>query len=392
MSVTHSAVDSLFEQNAGRVFAYCYARVGSRNVAEWAVNATFDRARAALANGGISEPELDWLLRTADKFCAPKLCLDARPLESMVVLQDWQGRSFDEIANELEARYVRLEEERNRLTPWRRLLSALNVGPAFSWVKGLVGGLGAVKATAAGVALVGAVAIVGTPLGAKLHDIVRSDSTPSPPASSTPTGSGAPLVAPAQQAGNVPRKGPGSARANANQANGAQARHSGKAGAAHAGRQGSPASTAAGAGALGTGSGSAGESQTPSGVSASSSVTTTPATGQKKPASKGPGATLPGVIPTSPDQVVSTPSIPAPKTPTATVPTVDTSAVPSVNTPTVDTPTVDTPGAPSTSTSTPSVDTPTLPNADTPSAPIVSTPTVPSTGNVSVPTVTLPKP
>src|SRR5437763_1031339 len=84
-------------ESSGRVFAYCFARVGSRNVAEWAVNATFDRARAALANGGMNEPELDWLLRTADKFCAPKLCLDARPLESMLVLQDWQGKTFDEI-------------------------------------------------------------------------------------------------------------------------------------------------------------------------------------------------------------------------------------------------------------------------------------------------------
>src|SRR3954452_17847527 len=101
MTVAEAGVEQLYSETAGPVFAYCYARVGSRNVAEWAANATFDRARAALGNGGIPAPQLDWLLRTADKFCAPKLCLDARPLESMVVLQDWGGRSFDEIANEL---------------------------------------------------------------------------------------------------------------------------------------------------------------------------------------------------------------------------------------------------------------------------------------------------
>jgi hypothetical protein len=386
MSVTQSGVDSLFEQNAGRVFAYCYARVGSRNVAEWAVNATFDRARAALSNGGISEPELDWLLRTADKFCAPQLCLDARPLESMVVLQDWRGRSFDEIANELEARYARLEEERNRLTPWRRLLSALNAGPAISWVKGLVGGLGAVKATAAGVALVGAVAIVGSPLGAKLHDVARSDSTPSQPASSTPARSGATPVAPSQRTADVTRRRPGPAGATASQANGARAKNGGKAGAAQ------PADATAQA----TAQSPAGTSQAATGVSASSSVTTTPAAGRQQPAAREPGAAVPRATPTTSDEgvptpTVSTPTLPAtpnkPTVPTATVPTVDTSAVPSVSTPTVETPTADTPTV-----ETPTVDTPSVPSVDTPPTPTVSRPTVPSTGNVTAPTVTLPKP
>ena len=63
---------ALRARRRGAVFAYCYARVGSRNLADWAVTATFDRARAALGNGGIPDPQLDWLLRTADKFCAPE--------------------------------------------------------------------------------------------------------------------------------------------------------------------------------------------------------------------------------------------------------------------------------------------------------------------------------
>jgi hypothetical protein len=67
----------LLGRNACRLFAYCYARVGTRNVAEWAVEATFDRARAALESGTLPEQgeELDWLLRTADKFCGPRLRL-----------------------------------------------------------------------------------------------------------------------------------------------------------------------------------------------------------------------------------------------------------------------------------------------------------------------------
>src|SRR5581483_2663603 len=186
MPLAQTPLDSLYEANAGRVFAYCFARAGSRDVAEWAVKATFDRARAALSAGGIPAPELDWLLRTADKFCAPSLCRGGRAFESMVVLDDWGGRSFDEIADELEARYARLEEERNRLTPWRRLLGALNLGPAVSSIKGLVGGIGVVKAGAAAVAFLGAVAVVGTPLADELHDAVRPGSRPAAPAS-TPT-------------------------------------------------------------------------------------------------------------------------------------------------------------------------------------------------------------
>src|SRR4051794_20736363 len=99
MTVAQTGVEGLYEQTAGPVFAYCYARVGSRPMAEWAVTATFDRARAAASNGGIPEPELDWLLRTADKFCAPRLRLGRGLVaaESVLVLQDWRGRSFDEI-------------------------------------------------------------------------------------------------------------------------------------------------------------------------------------------------------------------------------------------------------------------------------------------------------
>ena len=50
-------------------------------MAECAVTATFDGARAAAATGGIPEPELDRLLRRTDRFCAPRLRLDgdARP-------------------------------------------------------------------------------------------------------------------------------------------------------------------------------------------------------------------------------------------------------------------------------------------------------------------------
>jgi hypothetical protein len=393
LTVGQTGVEELYEQNAGRVFAYCFARVASRNVAEWAVNATFDRARAAIANGGIPEPELDWLLRTADKFCAPKLCLDARPLESMVVLQDWWGRSFDQIATELEARWARLEEERRRLTPWRRVLGAFNLGPAISWVKGVLGGLGAVKATATAVALLGAIAVVGTPLGTKLHSAVwpgESHATPISTPSKSPTSAPAKATQP-EGAAKTQRSSPAPGRAAAT-ANGAA-----KVGATDgAAKPSSPAPSGTGP----TGGGTqappgAGEGVAPAGqpraasstgVSASASVTTTSKPTPSQPTSS-PTLAVPTLTTTTPSTSLPATTLPSttlPSTdistlPTTTLPSVDTSAVPTVSTPTV--------GVPSTSTpSTPTVTTPSV------SMPTVTTPSVPSPPRTSttVPTVTVP--
>jgi hypothetical protein len=157
-------------------------RVGSRNVAEWAVTATFDRARAALANGGLPEQELDWLLRTADKFCAPRLrlrdsaCADVGAL----VLDDWDGLTFDQIVSRLEASGEALERARGELSPWRRILGAFNLAPLVSWLKAALAGASAVQTAAAVVAVTGAVAVVATPVGDRLHDAVTPAPKPRP--------------------------------------------------------------------------------------------------------------------------------------------------------------------------------------------------------------------
>jgi len=139
LAVGETAVERLYERNAGRVFAYCFVRVGSQSVAEWAVTATFDRARAALANGGLPEQELDWLLRTADKFCAPRLRLRDSALAGpgALVLDDWDGLTFDQIVSRLEASGEALKRARGELSPWRRILGAFNLTPLVSWLKEL---------------------------------------------------------------------------------------------------------------------------------------------------------------------------------------------------------------------------------------------------------------
>jgi hypothetical protein len=363
LSVTQIGLDSLYEQNGGRVFAYCYARVGSRDVAEWAVNATFDRARAALADGGIDEPELDWLLRTADKFCAPKLCLDAR-LESMLVLQDWHGYSFDEIAIDLEARFARLEEERSRLTPWRRILSGFNLGPAIAWVRGLFGGLSAVKATATAIALFGAIGLVATPLAAKLHHAVRPASHEPPPAQSpadssvlTPGSGGTAQPGRAQANAPAAQVGGGAVTTKAHKA--AKRRGKVTTSVGSASTQSTGAFSSQGQASETAASGAASRStrhrlSDRAGVSASASASATTTTAEAPQLPNLPGVTLPGV------SLPQTPSLP-----TGTLPTVpDTPTLPSVP------------------------ETPTVPSVSTPSVPPV--PTTPSVPGVTVPTVPSP--
>jgi hypothetical protein len=184
VTVAQTAVQDLYDRNAGRLFAYCYARIGTRELAEWAVGATLDRARAALANGGLPEHELDWLLRTADKFCGPRLRTgDGGLAESRaLVLDDWEGLTFDQIASRIEASNEALERARGQLSPWRRVLGVLNVGSLVSWAKAALTGASAVKTAAAVVAITGAAVVVGSPVGDRLHDAVRPSSKAKLPA------------------------------------------------------------------------------------------------------------------------------------------------------------------------------------------------------------------
>jgi hypothetical protein len=400
-TVAQTGVEQLYEQAAGPVFAYCYARFGSRTMAEWAVTATFDRARAALAKGGIPEPELDWLLRTADKFCAPRLRLDGSAVagETVLVMQDWRGRSFDEIEAELATRQARLEQERNRLTPWRRLLGALNLGPAASWAKGLFAGASAVKATAAAVAVVGAIVVVATPVATKLHDAVN------PPDKSTPTGgSGADTPRPAQRTVPAPASRPargGHVPASAAVGTGAVAEparsHPGRSGKGAASTAPTPSSSRGGTAAVTRTGGGA-----PSTASSAPVLSSSAAPPRTSGSATAPAGT---VKPKPPDDQTISPPAPSvkPKPPAVTAPalTAPTTSLP--QTPTVSTPAVPSPSdVPATLPSVPDTPTPTLPSVSTPSVPSTpSTPSpssVPSTGSapsppsVSTPSVPPPPP
>jgi hypothetical protein len=402
MTVAQTGVDQLYAETAGPVFAYCYARVGSRDLADWAVTATFDRARAALGNGGIPDPQLDWLLRTADKFCAPSLRSDgaAVGVESVIVLQDWRGRSFDEIESELRARQVRLEVERNRLTPWRRVLGAFNLGPAFSWAKGLFAGASVVKATAAAIAVVGAIAVVATPVATKLHHAVRPSSDKPAPSSgpSVPSGGALPSVAAPSGQSAVPAAAAGGAAAT-----GGKPAKNGVGSGAGVTTSVAPAAPPTVHASGGTGgprqqalSGGSAQAQSgpgarPADRAAAPGETVKPTSGQNDSNT----VSIPKVTPPSvTTPAVTTPTVSVPETPT-TPSTPDAPTVPSVSAPTATVPTVSTPDAPSvTVPSVPSVPSPpSVSGGGAPSPPSVSTPSVPPpppAPAVTTPTVTLP--
>jgi hypothetical protein len=291
----------------------------------------------AQTNGSLPDQPLDWLLRTADKFCSPRLRVGTTALAGggTFVLKDWRGMTFDQIAAELETHRTKLDAARRELTPWRRLLGALNIAPAGGWLQGLFSGASAVKAGAA------AMAVVSPPK----HE------TPAPGSPTTPGAS--PVAQPAAEttttsapaavvvgkgskpaASKHPKPKPATAgRPVAKPTSGTQ-RPAGAGTAATPGSTSTPAPTVTAA-------------ATPSGISGGTSVTTV-ATPRPRPPTV--STTLPTPKPKPP---VTTAATPTAQTPTVSTPTVQT---PTVQTPTVQTPTVPTPTVP-----TPTVTTPPLP-------------------------------
>jgi RNA polymerase sigma-70 factor, ECF subfamily len=63
------ATQALYERHAARVLGYCKYRLGSREEAEDAVQTTFMNAFRALGRGVVPETETAWLLRIAENVC-----------------------------------------------------------------------------------------------------------------------------------------------------------------------------------------------------------------------------------------------------------------------------------------------------------------------------------
>lgn len=195
----------LYERHSRRVFAYCRSRLGRREDAEDAVQTTFLHAVRGLRNGVEPSVELAWLLGIARNVCLTRiesagrrgrleLVCDPVDLERSeaprgrseeligledalgrlpeqqrraVLLRDWRGLSYEEVAAQLgvslanaetlifrgrRALAALLQEEPVRTR--RRLASLGDAGSLLTWAKASIGGAAAASKLAAAVAVV----------------------------------------------------------------------------------------------------------------------------------------------------------------------------------------------------------------------------------------------
>jgi RNA polymerase sigma factor (sigma-70 family) len=205
------ATSELYERYSGQVFGYCLHQLGSREEAEDAVQTTFMNAFRGLARGVVPEAEQAWLFKIAHNVClsrrrsswrrgrveapnnmevlqeiiparervADELIRLQDVLEQMpenqrraILLREWQGLSYREVADELDVSQAAVEtlifrarrslaaglEEASSGGTWRkRLRRGADVGGLVAFVKTLFGGGGtaAMKVVAA-IALAGA--------------------------------------------------------------------------------------------------------------------------------------------------------------------------------------------------------------------------------------------
>src|ERR687885_496943 len=207
------ATHALYERYATQIFGYCFQRLGSREEAEDAVQTTFLNAFRGLSRGVVPESESAWLFKIAENVCLSRhraafrrrrlevpgdlaaveetVAAPARaddeliPLEDALaempeaqrralLLREWQGLSYREIAAELEVSQSavetlifrarrslaqRLEAPRERL---RRVGQAIDVGAVLSALKGALSTGAVIKTAVAGVPLTGLVAGITT--------------------------------------------------------------------------------------------------------------------------------------------------------------------------------------------------------------------------------------
>ena len=206
------ATRALYEQYANQVFRYCLHQLGSREEAEDAVQSTFLNAFRGIKRGVVPELEAAWLFKIAHNVCLSRrrstwrrgriespadfeVIEELAPAPSRrgdeliglqdvlerlpdtqrraILLREWQGLSYREIAAELELSQAAVETLIFRAR--RSLASGLEQPPvkkrriarALDW-SNLVAGLkaalvgGSVAAKVAAIAVVGAAAVAVT--------------------------------------------------------------------------------------------------------------------------------------------------------------------------------------------------------------------------------------
>ncbi len=209
-----AATEGLYERHAAKLQSYCLHQLGSREEAEDAVQTTYMNAFRALGRGIVPEAESAWLFKIAENVCLSRRRSSWRrgriespsdfeiieeiipgpsrqndeligiedALASMpeqqrraILLREWQGLSYREIAEELEVTQSAVETlifrarrslaagleqpdsvKKPKRKAFRRAMRALDIGTVAAAFKALLAGSAAVKATAAAVAVTAA--------------------------------------------------------------------------------------------------------------------------------------------------------------------------------------------------------------------------------------------
>ena len=209
-------VGVLYEHHSRSVFAYCLSRLGRREDAEDAVQTTFLHAVRGLRRGVVPNVELAWLLGIARNVCLSRresaarrgrlelvsdpVDLERAPARSgrgeeliglqdalarlpekqrqAVLLRDWRGLSYDEVAEQLGVTLANAEtlifrgrrtlaqllDEQPSATR-RRLASLGNVGSLLAWIKSALTGASVAAKVVAAAATVAAVSGTGIAVG-----------------------------------------------------------------------------------------------------------------------------------------------------------------------------------------------------------------------------------
>jgi len=200
------ALTGLYERHADRVFQYCLNWLRSREEAEDAAQTTFLYAYRGLDRGVVPTHERPWLLSIARNVClsrtdaarrrAVEVAQDPHTLEEIIaapapsneldgltdalaalteqqrhaiLLREWHGLSYSEIAERLELSQAAVETLlfRARRSLARRLRQPLGVGSFLPWLRSL--GEGGAAKVALGVAAVAATATTGAVTIAHQH-------------------------------------------------------------------------------------------------------------------------------------------------------------------------------------------------------------------------------
>jgi RNA polymerase sigma factor (sigma-70 family) len=232
------ATRALYETYANQIFGYCLHQLGSREEAEDAVQSTFLNAFRGLKRGVVPEMEAAWLFKIAHNVClsrrrsswrrgriespadfdvveemapAPSRRSDELiglqdVLETMpenqrraILLREWQGLSYHEIADELGLSQSAVEtlifrarrslasglEQPPETARKRMRARAGDLGNLLAGIKSMLLGSAAAVKVAATVAVISATTVVAAaPVQSHVHH-----ATPATPSSSTSSGS-----------------------------------------------------------------------------------------------------------------------------------------------------------------------------------------------------------